>query len=233
MLLRAALRAAVRTRCVRSPARGRAQAVLGVDPGKDGALVLVHAGGEESTLISSLLQQQQQQRKQQVTAGTGKRRSPRTAAAQPPRSRDYDVDAIAKRLGALAAQYDISLAVLEQQHARPVCSKRASFSLGMGYGIWRGVLRALRLETVTVHPSTWHAQLGLSKRKSSTPTSGAGGSRKETKGRAIEFCQEHLPGLDLTPGRRRVCHDGLADAACLALYGRDVILRQQQDAPRS
>jgi hypothetical protein len=28
-----------------------------------------------------------------------------------------------------------------------------------------------------------------------------------------------VTGLNLTPTRRRKAHDGLADAACLALYG--------------
>jgi hypothetical protein len=40
----------------------------------------------------------------------------------------------------------------------------------------------------------------------------------EGKARSIARAAQ-LPGLNLTPGRRRRPHDGLADAACLALYG--------------
>jgi hypothetical protein len=40
----------------------------------------------------------------------------------------------------------------------------------------------------------------------------------EGKARSIARAAQ-LPGLNLTPGRRRKAHDGLADAACLALYG--------------
>jgi hypothetical protein len=42
----------------------------------------------------------------------------------------------------------------------------------------------------------------------------------EGKDRAVALARQRLPGLDLTPGRRRVPHTGLADAGCLALYGR-------------
>jgi hypothetical protein len=38
------------------------------------------------------------------------------------------------------------------------------------------------------------------------------------KARAVALCSTRLPGLDLTPGRRRKPHDGLADAGALALW---------------
>jgi crossover junction endodeoxyribonuclease RuvC len=43
----------------------------------------------------------------------------------------------------------------------------------------------------------------------------------EGKARAIAFASQRLPGLDLTPGRRRRPHDGIADAACIALWATE------------
>lgn len=40
----------------------------------------------------------------------------------------------------------------------------------------------------------------------------------EGKARAVALVSSVLPGLDLTPGRRRKPHDGLADAGALALW---------------
>jgi hypothetical protein len=40
------------------------------------------------------------------------------------------------------------------------------------------------------------------------------------KQRAISWARQACPGLDLTPGAMRKPHDGLADAACLALWGQ-------------
>jgi hypothetical protein len=48
----------------------------------------------------------------------------------------------------------------------------------------------------------------------------------EGKARAIARAAQ-LPGLNLTPGRRRKAHDGLADAACLALYGGDNHMKKE------
>jgi len=41
----------------------------------------------------------------------------------------------------------------------------------------------------------------------------------DTKVKSVLKCQRRLPDLDLTPGKKRKPHDGLADAACMALYG--------------
>ena len=38
------------------------------------------------------------------------------------------------------------------------------------------------------------------------------------KERSVALCSSELPGLDLTPGRRRKPHSGLADAGGLALW---------------
>lgn len=43
---------------------------------------------------------------------------------------------------------------------------------------------------------------------------------KDPKGWSVAFCRQHLPQVNLTPGKRTKPHDGIADAACLAFYAR-------------
>jgi hypothetical protein len=57
-----------------------------------------------------------------------------------------------------------------------------------------------------VHPRTWQKRI-------LKDVPGVG------KGRAVLLCKQRLPKLALTPGRRRKPHDGIADAACLAMFG--------------
>lgn len=49
-----------------------------------------------------------------------------------------------------------------------------------------------------------------------------------TKAQSIGWCRANLPDLDLLPGRCTVPHDGLADAACIAEWGRRRIVRVER-----
>lgn len=40
------------------------------------------------------------------------------------------------------------------------------------------------------------------------------------KDAAISFVRRAYPTIDLTPGKKRTPHDGIADAVCLAEWGR-------------
>jgi len=88
---------------------------------------------------------------------------------------------------------------------RSPASPRAMFQYGRGFGGWEMALMALEIPHAVVHPRTWGKVL-----------SGIEGS--DSKARAILKCQRALPTLDLTPGRKRKPHDGLADAGCMALH---------------
>lgn len=71
---------------------------------------------------------------------------------------------------------------------------------------WRAAIGAKHLVTMVV-PRTWQVML--------TSVQGA-----TTKAKSIAWCRTFLPALDLRPGRCTTDQDGLADAACLAEYGR-------------
>jgi len=93
---------------------------------------------------------------------------------------------------------------------RPGGARSAKAVAGMhrSFGEVRAVLRCTVGDVVEVTPDTWRRGLGLPLR------------RGQAKADALAYVRRHLPRLSLTPGRFRVPHDGIVDAACLALYGR-------------
>lgn len=96
--------------------------------------------------------------------------------------------------------------IIERQGSRPGEGHAGAFKCGYGFGLWVGICAGMLLEYSIVSPATWQKVLR-----------GAPGTGKE---RSILFAQRALPDLELYPGRKRKPHDGLADAACLALYGQ-------------
>lgn len=98
-----------------------------------------------------------------------------------------------------------TVAVLEHQQAFPRDGRVGAFRCGRGFGSLEAMLVALDVRFVVVRPTVWQRAV-------------CSGVEGDTKTRSILTTQRRLPSLDLTPGRKRKPHDGLADAACLALY---------------
>lgn len=150
--------------------------VVGIDPGKRGALVAVE-GGE---FIASLL--------------------------MPFKGKEWDDRAVIDWLNHL----DVALVVLEQQQAFRGQGVTSTYTTGFRYGRLYQMVSMLHLPFATPRPPEWTRAM----------LDGAEGSGKE---RAISRVKELLPSLDLSPGRLRVDHDGLADAGLLALYGERML----------
>lgn len=98
------------------------------------------------------------------------------------------------------------LVVIERAQAMPAQGVRSMFNYGKGYGKILGALEALSISYLTPTPHQWK-RLVL-----------AGTSRDKTA--AIEHVRRRYPSVDLCPGRRKAYSDGMADAMCLAEYGR-------------
>ncbi len=108
-------------------------------------------------------------------------------------------------------------AFLERQHAMPAFkgaegrtrSQGASttFAIGYGYGLWVGVLVALGIPVQIVSASVWQKEV----------LRGVPGTT--TKDKAVMAVELRCPSINLKEGRRTHPHLGLADACCLALYG--------------
>ena len=105
----------------------------------------------------------------------------------------------------------IELAVIEAVGPMPRQGVASTFRFGYGFGLWMGVLAALRIPHQAVAPQAWKRVV-------------LAGTAKD-KAAAIAFAARRHPDVSLlaTP-RSRVPHDGLADAVCLAEYGRRLLL---------
>lgn len=118
------------------------------------------------------------------------------------------------RLAAWLFVHEPDLVILERLGARSMTDQGGKairnagneFRFATGYGVIQGVLQALAIPYRLASPQAWKRRV----------LAGTDWSKQA----AIAHVQRTLPDLDLVPGKCRVPQDGLADAACLALYGQ-------------
>jgi len=94
--------------------------------------------------------------------------------------------------------------VIEDVHSMPKQGVASSFHFGVGYGIWRGIIAALRLPCARVGPRVWKAAFKLS----------------NDKGQAIKKALRLYPQAELSRvyHGKTLYHDGRAEALLLAHY---------------
>jgi crossover junction endodeoxyribonuclease RuvC len=105
-----------------------------------------------------------------------------------------------------------SLVILEKVTSNPKYGHvMSAFTFGIGFGMWLGILAALELPHQLITPQLWKKTV-------------LAGTAKD-KQAAIEFALRRYPQISLlaTP-RSKKPHDGIADAICLAEYGRQLLL---------
>ena len=109
---------------------------------------------------------------------------------------------------------DISptIVIIEKVHSMPKQGVSSTFKFGMGYGLVIGVCETLGIPYRLVTPQAWKKTV-------------LAGTAKD-KNSAVAFVRRAFPAIDLSPGRKRVPHDGMADAMCLAEYGRQLIAQE-------
>lgn len=98
------------------------------------------------------------------------------------------------------------IAVVEKVHSMPKQGVASTFTFGMGFGKVLGVLEALGVPLFLVSPQSW-------KKSVLRDTPG-------DKAAAVAFCTQRWPDVELVPAGCRVPNDGMADALCIAEYGR-------------
>lgn len=64
---------------------------------------------------------------------------------------DYDYS----EMVSILQRHPIKGCILEKVHSMPGQGVRSMFTFGMGYGIWRGILAALKIKHTLVSPPTW------------------------------------------------------------------------------
>ena len=105
--------------------------------------------------------------------------------------------------------FDIGLAVLEQVHSFPGQGVVSSFSFGMNYGVWQGILSAVKIPWQLVTPRTW--QKGLV-----TPSDGS-----NAKARSLAVARRLFP----TEGYFKRKKDAdRADAVLMAVHALGKLL---------
>jgi crossover junction endodeoxyribonuclease RuvC len=157
--------------------------VVGIDPGKSGAVVAIDS--------SNLLPVGAWYAEQDYCS-----------------SGEYQDDRMAEVMRCCAAGAAVpKLVLIERQHAMPKQGGTSCLTIGIGFGLWRGICAGLGLPREIVSAPIWQKEMFR----------GVPGADK--KDQAARVAQMRVPSLNLFPGRRRKPHDGLADACCLALWG--------------
>lgn len=118
----------------------------------------------------------------------------------PMAGKELDLPAIAELI------QSADLVVIEKVHAMPGQGVTSMFTFGCGYGAIQGITAALKIRTELVPPQTWKSSV-------------LKGTKKD-KDAAIAYCRKAFPDISLVLPRCRKPHDGMADALCLAEYGR-------------
>jgi crossover junction endodeoxyribonuclease RuvC len=150
---------------------------LGIDPGLTGALTVLDGDGTlvavHDAPVLTLL----------TTRGT---------------RQEYDVPGLVGLLTPYAGpQVHVTI---EESQAMPGQGVRSMFTIGLGFGLWLGVLTALALPYTRVRPGPWKRALHL------------GTDKEQSRLRA----QQLFPGAEL----RLKKHHGRAEALLLAWYGQ-------------
>jgi Holliday junction resolvasome RuvABC endonuclease subunit len=106
---------------------------------------------------------------------------------------------------ALAGARGVELVVgIEKQFPGENDGKSSAAKTMTAFGQLLGIVAAKHLRHEVPHKNSWKAILA-----------GVPGEGKE---RSVLCVQRRLPKLNLTPGKKRVPHDGVAEAACLCLF---------------
>lgn len=103
---------------------------------------------------------------------------------------------------------DAALCVIEKVHAMPKQGVCSMFAFGKGYGELIGMLKTLAIPIVLVTPQEWKKKVLV------------GTDYKGNKAASCEYVARRYPNVNLRPGRKVKPSDGIADAVCLAEYGR-------------
>lgn len=169
--------------------------ILGIDPGRDGAAVLLDTSAPGLVVLGSLLWRE-------VCPDGWAPTLVRDALLRLTRGY-YPAEA-----GAIHVPRRIVLEAGQAARA-PGGQGAGSYRIGVGWGVlW------------TVCALTWPGA-DLLTPAASRWTTILRDQPGEGKARAIALVTSRLPDLDLVPGRCRKPHDGLADAGALALWGAE------------
>jgi crossover junction endodeoxyribonuclease RuvC len=95
---------------------------------------------------------------------------------------------------------------IEQVHSMPGQGVASTFKFGQVYGEIIGMISTLGIQTHFVRPQAWKKTI-------------LGVDYPHDKAGAIQYLNDRGLSYKITPSGKRKPHDGMADAACIAIYG--------------
>ena len=127
--------------------------------------------------------------------------------------RSYDIQSMVRilnKIRTLASGFGWGIhCYLEHAQAFPGQGVSSMFSVGLGFGLWQGILSALFVPYTLVRPQAWQKVMfeGL--------------DRSDTKKCSALVVSRLYPGTDFRASDKcRKAHEGLTDATCIAAYGK-------------
>jgi len=161
--------------------------IVGIDPGLSGAVTIINNG------IVTIFD----------TPTMAINKTGKTKAGNNKTKKIFLEDEMAAILKAHAL--DDMHVFMEKVHAMPKQGGVSNWTMGEGFGIWRGIFAALGLKRTFITPQEWKKAMGLPK----------GAEKKESCYRAKQL----FPDADLF-GPQGGAKDGRGDSLLIAEYGR-------------
>jgi len=158
--------------------------IIGIDPGLNGAIASINP-----------------QTKQCIVFDT----PTLTIKSKTKNKNEYDIQSMISLLSSIE---DIHSVYLEKVHSMPGQGVASMFSMGYGYGLWIGILAALKIPYNLVIPQQWKKVM----------LSGMTSEDKQNKKTSIIRAQQLYPDAKIF-GTRGGGKDGRAEALLIATYG--------------
>jgi len=170
----------MRTAQINKPITSLYRKFIGIDPGKTGAISCINMYGKCMYEKTPILK-------------TGKKK-------------DYDPSAMVEIMIEYINAYrceNKTLILIEKVHSMPGQGVASMFNFGMGFGIWQGIIAALKVPFEFVTPQRWKKIMmdGMPKEKSAS----------------ILRVKQIYPQL----GTLKKADNGIADAILIARYGME------------
>jgi len=227
---------------VRPPAQSLNHRLAAIDPGLDGAIVIVEPGQVPVKFVMPVNLSKGPKRRVECDPcmGTGlqsgmkcKKCKGKGSTVRQTVQKFYSLPGIRQIL----VEHDVAQVYLEIQQAQqqPVpkrCKQcqaivdvttpqsiTATFNTGRGYGALEGLLAGLQIPYTLVHPRSWQPRM-------LAPGKG------DTKARAVLACEALFPRLDLRRSALgRKPHDGICDALLIATFGQREMMWTDPEDP--
>ena len=174
---------------------------IGVDPGLSGGLAVISENRIFGTIIPTYNIEVKTKR-----AWTKRKR--------------YDLPALRIFFGCYACyvdechnqEYDVTQChvTLEEAFPMPAQGIVSQYSVGLGYGIFQGLLTGLGMNYVTVHPKKWQSEFKIRTNEENT-----------TKEQALEAVERLYPDVNLYASERSTKpHSGIVDSILIGTWGK-------------